>query len=351
MRISPWNLWLALVFALLMALAWTGGSGSEHSERDSRPLFPELRVERVATLRIEAAQPEVGGTSFVLLRRALDPEASAPQVLGPPAPGDSLAQEPDSLAVPDARLATRWVLPGAFDHPADTPRVERWLARLRSIDRIDRVADEAGSHALYGLTESATRVSCFDEAGSLLAEFLQGEPAEPRIAERELTYVRRTPESAVYRVPRLARASLRIEDWLDRQLLRFDASTVIGLELRGPELSGWSAQRLEWDRWSDASGAALPSALLRRLLYELEALAFESVLAALEPGLPGADTDGRSDALELTLSFEAREPIRLHIGPARADGLRPARTEGQAWLVGIAPRTYDLLLARLRSIR
>ncbi|MAW59419.1 MAG: hypothetical protein CMJ94_01145 [Planctomycetes bacterium] len=173
---STRNRVLGLVFLVLLALTlviekpWQGDAHAR-TLATVRPLLPELRQDvEIGRVRIT---PALGGEA-VQVEKVLD------------------------------RGRPRWVVPEAFDHPADVIKLGRLIESLRALETRNLESVQADSHATYKLREGeAIGIEVWSDEGQLLAHVLIGglrgqdvlDGGEPIVQ----FYVRRAEDNEVYR--------------------------------------------------------------------------------------------------------------------------------------------------------
>ncbi|MBI3820045.1 MAG: DUF4340 domain-containing protein [Planctomycetes bacterium] len=167
------------------------------------------------------------------------------------------------------KTAQGWVLPSLGDFKANEDTVTRLLNRVHDMTRGDLVSNDASQHARYRVTDTdAPRVKISDAAGAVLADFLQGKPyfdseqiSEMRRISQLDCYIRAAGSNEVYRIsPFETVEPVRVNEWLPRNLFKFDVSAVQSMAIEGSGV----AERIAinhlpngtWDVNTDSKGPA-----------------------------------------------------------------------------------------------
>lgn len=140
------------------------------------------------------------------------------------------------------KAAQGWVIPSLNDFVANENAVSGLLSRVRSMNRNDLVTNDPAQHDRYRVTDAAApRVKISDADGKVLAEFLQGKPyidleqAKQTMRMSDLDgFVRAAGSNEVYRTSSYeALEPVKINDWLPRNLFKFEPTAVQTLTIAG----------------------------------------------------------------------------------------------------------------------
>lgn len=124
--------------------------------------------------------------------------------------------------------ADGWILPKHFSSPADNGKVEKLLSTLTKLTRPWPVAKTAAAGKRFKLADQDfERKLIFHSQGKTLATLLLG--SSPGFRK---VHARLAGEKSVYDIPfSTFQASLKTEDWVDQQQLRFKAGAINAIEL------------------------------------------------------------------------------------------------------------------------
>jgi hypothetical protein len=141
--------------------------------------------------------------------------------------------------------ASGWTIPSLSGFRANEDAVARLLDRVRTMTRGDLVTQDPSTFVKYHVQEAdAPRVKVFDETGKAAVDFYQGRPffdpeelqnGQGRISSLDC-YVRAAGSNDVYRVGDFQPLDVRANDWIPRNLYRFEVPAVQTLTLAGADI-------------------------------------------------------------------------------------------------------------------
>lgn len=208
---SRTNQILFLMFAGLLALfiflerPWSSDRFTQAAERVSRPLFASFESDKAASIEIRH------GSSEVKLEKT----------------------------------AAGWTLPILQGFKANPEAVSRLLDRIAGMRRSDLVTKDPARHTQYRVTSAdAPHVVVRDGAGAVTADFYQGKPyfnvdeatRTSQISQLDC-YIRAGGSDEVYRIsPFETLEPVRVQEWLPRNLFKFDVPSVQSITIEGTDL-------------------------------------------------------------------------------------------------------------------
>ena len=310
MRLSPLNLVLGGVFALLVIL--------------NVVLEPQRRVAADAGRLLEAFDPA---------------RVERVEVLGPGDQRVLLARGPEEGT---------WVLPERRDFAAYGPAVEELLGRLRHLVRADRVGSEPESYGVHGVGDGAVRISCLDADGTRLAAVVQGVP--PGLAAG--SNVRVVGEDGVYRAPAFAPVVTAVAGWIDTRLVDLDPAAVMALTVShdaGRMLVDLERSEDGW-RPRGASPGSVSGVAVERFLGVAATLVFRD-LSSEQPGPDNGFGSPPATLLEFELADGSTRSVVIGHGDSEGAYLATNPDWPQPWCVLLGGDTAELLFATLEGLR
>lgn len=208
-----------------------------------------------------------------------------------------------------------WSLKDEFGEvPADTPRVEAFLASLKGVRRAERMARSAASFEALGLGEGALRVRLADFSDRTLTEFFVGDYGP----SSDFAYARLAGASEAWALPAAAAGYVYASrlSWQDLRVLpagiaaqdvqELKAEGYLELEAGGRAPLGYALRRegASWVSGGAAVDAVKVEAMLRSLLG-LRAAAYGPP-ADLSPAGAARIVLSLGDGRSLTLSLSGR---------------------------------------------
>lgn len=272
---------------------------------------------------------------------------------GPLAPGfDPAAVEKIELAAGDgapltlARQEGTWRVVERDGFKAYAFAVDELLARVRGLQRSDKIGAEAAAHELQGVGAAGTRLTFEDAAGRTLLALVQGAPAGLAAGSN----VRLAGENDVYRAPTLPPTPTAPAAWLDTHLVSFQPASVRAVVLSHGAGGALDLLRDEqgW-RVQGAAGGRAPRTRVERLLQVASNLIFADVLDAAVSPETGFGTP--PEAL-LELELEGGERQALWVGRQGPDGAYYATNPHweKPWCVALPAATAEVLFAALDDV-
>lgn len=287
-----------------------------------------MRIDR-KNLWLGAILAVVVGANLLIGGEGRASIVGAPLVAGfDPARAARIWIEEQGVALELVRPENGWTVVQRRGFPAHAGAVQDLLQRVRGLSTTDLVANEAASHALYGIDDGAPRLAVFDGQGAALARLQISRPQEGATG----SYVVLDGAEAVYRAPGLPPVTADPVRWLDTRLLDFDPTRVRSLRVaRMDQSAELRLVRGADGRWRILGGTvSLPPAVVDPLLLTAANLYFLDVA----DGVPDEASGLEPPRLMLALELEDGALARLHLG-TEGDGGRYATSPGwkSPWVV------------------
>ena len=190
-----------------------------------------------------------------------------------------------------------WTIPSLSNFRANEDAVARLLERIRSMTKGDLVTQDPSNFVKYRVQESeAPHVKVLDGSGQAIADFYQGRPYfDPEAAQQSngrLTsldcYVRAAGSNDVYRVGDFHPIEpVRANDWIPRNLYRFEIPAIQTLTLTGTELGEEFALNHspngEWELVTPTGPVPANREACDTLARSISSLYLEEILGAFDP--------------------------------------------------------------------
>jgi hypothetical protein len=230
-----------------------------------------------------------------------------------------------------AKKPDRWVVENRFHYPADFGKIADFVRKLKqakigrqfesSQATLKRLALKNPDDKDVGESEKGTQIQLKDESGKLLASLLLGKPRKSG-AEHSFPdghYVKLDNDPTIYLIDtHFAHLQKEPSDWLDKALLKVDASEVKKISCLSPEGGAihYSFERAE--KGTDLEPTALPAnkkvdkPALNRLARSLSSLSMEDVI---DPSDDSVSTDLKKFH---TLEYHLFNGIIYRVYPGKA---------------------------------
>ncbi|MCB9848937.1 MAG: DUF4340 domain-containing protein [Phycisphaeraceae bacterium] len=154
----------------------------------------------------------------------------------------------------------RWVVPSAFDYPADdATKIAQAASMFVGLTREAVVSDQRIDHAALGLVDPTdesgdpagrgVRITIAGDQGQSLADLVIGRATEPGSRQR---FVRLVGSDRAYRATFPAdlesALSVNLADWVDPALLRIDPASITSIEIDASSVDEAQGRRVEGAR-------------------------------------------------------------------------------------------------------
>jgi|GEM_PF-6344036 len=232
-----------------------------------------------------------------------------------------------------ARKPSGWEILKPLSAPADAVEVEKFLARLLSLDVLGFVGPDSGNIGLYGLADGRNQAALYVEGRERPMVLRFGSPDAEHPGE---VFAQFTPRDTVVRLPEAARAALdaRPDTFRDRRIFPVNPDIVdlIRISSDGREVS----LRRDGEKWAlTESGGAARAASEAAVARLFDVLATPSVLE-FSAAPPPADPPSRSVGFYSVLTENSAEenagehPVAKVIFYPPAGGRSLCVVEGQS---------------------
>jgi Domain of unknown function (DUF4340) len=221
------------------------------------------------------------------------------------------------------KIADGWSLPEHFAAKADAAKVDKLLATLGGLTRPWPVAKTATAGKRFKVDEqNFERKLVFRSQGKPLATLLLG--SSPGFRK---VHARLEGEAQIYDIPfSTFQASLKPEDWIDRQQLQLKAAEVSAIELPGCRLTRRDG-KIQLEQLADSEQTNQEQA--QQLLQQLADLQIRDIHSKADQPLPNP--------------VELRVKLTLKDGGSREYGFAKGDKSGYELLqVADAPYLYEV---------
>jgi hypothetical protein len=320
--------------------------------RSITPLLVVLLLQLVLAGALLARRDPLAGTRTDTPLLQADTTRNADEIVieGKPPRGKADSETGAPPAEEPARIVLRkkdgiWVLPGAYDAPADAAKVTALVGRLTALKRGLPIATSDAALKRFRLIDSDfERRLVLSAGGKALATVYFG--SSPGLRKSD---ARTALDRAVYAID-LPTYELPTESsaWLSTELLKSDSDKLAEIDVAGAGHEGFQLVRQKGsdkqpDRWNDPSlkgDQRIDSAQVESLAQQIAALHVDAVLGT------AANPDWQQDhaLLTLTLRDDRSQSAQWSLSKPNGGDFYVLKSSAHPWYFSVSTRVGKALI-------